>query len=335
MLKLLVLLTKSLPPSSRVRMTACFDEFHRHGVESTGIPIPSGLIDRVGLLQRAKKYDVVIIQKKTSFRHIELKFLQSNCESLIFDMDDAVMFHELEHHKPLKGKHFLKFLRTINSCQAVVAGNKSLATFAEANCESVFVLPTPIDISRYMIKDYSDISNSIVIGWIGVAGSLHYLKKISIILQQIAKEFKNIQLKIVSNEFIDIPGVSIIKEQWNLETETEHLRSFDIGIMPLTDSLWARGKCGYKILQYFGAGVHVIASPVGINTEFIKHGDNGLLAGSDQEWIESLRLLIKSHQTRKKIGMLGRKELEKYTLSRYAEKYCEILHSVNNKKAEF
>ena len=329
MLKLLVLLTKNLPPSSRLRMTACFDEFKKHGISATGMPIPSSISGRMPLFRESKKHDVVIIQKKTSFKSIELKLLRRANPHLVFDMDDAVMFHELEHHKPLTGRNFLKFLRTIKYCQGVVAGNRTLATYAESNCNHVAVLPTPVDLNRYKIKDYATDSDTLTIGWVGVAGSLHYLERLSPVLQQIASEFPNLCLKIVSNRFIDIPNLDIIKQAWSLEEETEHLRSFDIGIMPLADTLWARGKCGYKILQYFGVGVPVISSPVGINTEFIRHGETGFLAGTDDEWLEALRQLIKDRVRRKEIGLRGRKELEeKYSLDQYAAHYADFLHRI-------
>lgn len=326
MLKLLVLLTKNQPPSSRVRMTACFNEFRKHGIEPTSIPIPSDFFSRMSILRRAKQHDAVIIQKKTSFRSIELNLLRRANRNIIFDMDDAVMFHELEHHKPLTGKNFIKFIRTIDHCRAVVAGNSTLAKFAEANCNLVKVLPTPIDLSRYQVKKYGDISEKIIIGWIGVAGSLHYLHQLAPVLQELASEFHSLELKIISNDFIEIPGVKIIKQIWKLEEESEQLQTLDIGIMPLTDTLWARGKCGYKILQYFAAGVPAVASPVGINNEFIRHHQNGMLASTPSEWKIAIRSLLLDPALRKSIGLAGRQEVEKYSLNNYADGYAQLIH---------
>ncbi|MBM3273003.1 glycosyltransferase family 4 protein [Candidatus Kaiserbacteria bacterium] len=331
MLSLLVLLTKRQPPSSRLRMTACFDEFHKHGIEATSIPIPSDFLGRIGLMRQAARHDFVIIQKKTSFHSFELGLLQRANRNLIFDMDDAVMFHELEHHKPLTGKNFIKFIRTINHCRAVVAGNTSLAKYAEANCDIVKVLPTPVDLARYRVKDYSQTTDAITIGWVGVAGSLHFLRQLVPTLQELAGEFPRLQIKIVCNDFIDIPGVPTVKQTWALEDETEQLRSFDIGIMPLADSLWARGKCGYKILQYFGAGVPAVASPVGINVEFIRHRQTGMLANTPAEWKDSLRALILDADLRKRIGLAGRHEVEsKYALTNYAAGYAQLIHDMRD-----
>lgn len=329
MLKLLVLLTKRQPPSSRLRMTACFDEFRKHGIEATGIPIPSGLFGRIQLLREAARHDVVLIQKKTSFRLLELKLLRRANPRLVFDMDDAVMFHELEHHQPLTGKNLIKFLRTIDHCAAVVAGNRFLAAFAEANCPRVTVLPTPIDTCHYRLKDYAAPTDTVTVGWLGVSGNLHYLRRLAPVFQALAREFPQFRLKIVSNDFIDIEGVPIIKERWSLEGELESLRSFDIGIMPLDDSLWARGKCGYKILQYFGVGVPAVASPVGINAEFIANGSTGFMANSLAEWQSALVTLIGDAEHRQKMGRQAHHDLtQKYSMQRYVEHYAEIIKSL-------
>jgi len=328
-IKLLVLLTKRQPPSSRLRMTACFDEFRRHGIEPTALPIPSDPLGRIAMLRETSRHDVVIIQKKTSFRTLELKLLRRANPRLIFDMDDAVMFHELEHHQPLTGKNMVKFLRTIDHCAGVVAGNRFLAGFSEANCPRVTVLPTPVDIARCLRKDHAALTDTVTVGWLGVSGNLHYLETLAPVFRQLAQEFPQFRLKIVSNAFIDMEGVPLIRERWNLEGEAASLASFDIGLMPLNDTLWARGKCGYKILQYFGAGVPAIASPVGINSEFVQHGHNGFLATDAGEWLAALRGLLADAALRRQMGVHGRKSLEeKYSLQRYVERYAAFIREV-------
>jgi glycosyltransferase involved in cell wall biosynthesis len=306
-------------------MTACFDEFRKHGIEPTALPIPSDLVGRIKMLREAARHDVVVIQKKTSFHSFELKLLRHANPRLVFDMDDAVMFHELEHHQPLTGKNFLKFLRTIDHCAAVVAGNRFLAGFAEPNCRRVIVLPTPIDTTRYRLKDYDTPSDTVTVGWLGVSGNLHYLQRLAPVFQSLAKEFPQFRLKIVSNDFIDIPGVPVIKERWSLEMEIDSLRSFDIGIMPLDDTLWARGKCGYKILQYFGVGVPAVASPVGINSEFIRDGISGYLTIDLAEWGHALRKLVQEKERRMSMGLAAHEYLcANHTIERYIYKYVEL-----------
>lgn len=328
-MKVLFLLTKRQPPSSRVRVMNCLPAYRAAGIEPTVMPIPSGLSGRIKMLRAVTQHDVVVIQKKTSFHLFELALMKKLNARIIFDMDDAVMFHELEHHQPLTGKNFKKFIRTINHCAAVVAGNQFLAKFAEPNCKQVYVLPTPIDTSRYTIKDHSRQSDKVIIGWLGVSGNLHYLKRLHPVFQKLCTEFPNVHLKIVSNDFIDLEGVRIIKEKWSLETEVESLRSFDIGIMPLDDTLWARGKCGYKILQYMGVGVPAVASPVGINSEFIRHETTGYLASSESDWYDALLTLAADGTRREQMGTAGRKVLEQqYSQDVYVSSYLRIVIEV-------
>lgn len=329
MIKLFILLTKRQPPSSRLRFLACSDEFLKHGIEPTFTPIPSDPIGRLKLFLKMRQHDAVIIQKKTSFKGFELALMKLLNPNIVFDYDDAVMFHELEHVKPLTGKNVLKFLRTIKYCKAVVAGNNFLAGFARPNCSSVYILPTPIDTDRYIMKDYSVKKDKVIIGWIGVSGNLKYLKRLESALKNISKRHPYSVLKIISNDSITLGGLKVEFKKWRLEEEIEDLRSLDIGIMPLDDSLWARGKCGYKILQYMGVGVPVVASPVGINAEFIKHGENGFLASNDAEWTEFLDRLIKSPDMRVEIGQSGYETVkEKYSINKYIKSYSEIIRTL-------
>ena len=325
-MKALFLLTKRQPPSSRLRMLNCMPAYRAAGIEPTSMPIPSGLAARIRVLGAMARNDVVVIQKKTSFHRLELALMKRINPHIVFDMDDAVMFHELEHHQPLTGKNFLKFIRTVNHCAAVVAGNQYLAKFAEPNCRNVYMLPTPIDVDRYIVKEYGVQSDAVVIGWIGVAGNLHYLQRLEPVFRRLCTEFPNVSLKIVSNDFIDLDGVPVFKEKWVLETEVESLRSFDIGVMPLDDTHWARGKCGYKILQYMGVGVPVVASPVGINSDFIRHGGAGYLATDAEDWYQCLRILVLSPETRKSMGLHGRRLVEeRYSQEIFASTYAGIL----------
>lgn len=328
-MKVLFLLTKRQPPSSRLRVMNCLDAYRAAGIEPTVLPIPSGFLDRIRMLRAVARNDVVLIQKKTSFHPVELALMKRLNPRIIFDMDDAVMLHELEHHKPLTGKNLIKFIRTVNHCAAVVAGNRFLAAFAEPNCKRVYELPTPIDTQRYELKDYSTPSDKVIIGWVGVRGNLHYLKRLEAVFQKLSAEFPNLYLKIVSNDFIDMDGVRIIKERWALDTEIESLRSFDIGIMPLDDTLWARGKCGYKILQYMGVGVPAVASPVGINSEFVRHGESGFLASSSEDWYKALKTLVAESQSRQAFGLKGRKLVEQYYSQEYfSTQYLKVFQEV-------
>jgi len=127
----------------------------------------------------------------------------------------------------------------------------------------------------------------------------------------------------------DLSGVRISKERWALGREIAALRSFDIGIMPLDDTLWARGKCGYKILQYMGVGVPAVASPVGINSEFIRHGETGFLASSPEAWHKALKVLVAERQTRQAFGLKGRGLVEEYySQEHFSAQYLKVFREV-------
>lgn len=319
-------------PSTRLRISECLTDFHENGVDVTLMPIGGSKIKRLRLLMSAREYDAVVIQKRISIPRHELVILRWANPRIVFDMDDAVMFEELDAHDraSLTGENFKKFLQTINHCAGAVAGNRFLARFAEANCKNVALLPTPIDTRRYFLKTYETTGDgTVVVGWIGLKGNLRYLLKLSPVFQRLAQRYPHFRLKIVSNEFIDIPGVPVIKEAWSLETEIASLVSFDIGIMPLDDSLWSIGKGGYKILQYMGVGVPAVASPVGINQEIIRHGVNGFLADSEEEWFSDLSRLIADKDMRRRMGKQGRITIEQeYSLKYYARDYVNFLRRV-------
>src|SRR5207237_4709544 len=118
--------------------------------------------------------------------------------------------------------------------------------------------------------------------------------------------FPGLKLKVVSDKPLQLDRVHVENDPWRLETEQANLASFDIGIMPLWDSVWTRGKCGYKILQYMAAGTPVVASAVGANTDIITSGENGFLAQTQDEWVQSLRSLIENPEQRRNFGMRGR-----------------------------
>src|SRR5260370_8074041 len=137
------------------------------------------------------------------------------------------------------------------------------------------------------------------------------------------------KMKGVSDKPLQLDRVHVENDPWRLETEQTNLASFDIGIMPLWDSVWTRGKCGYKILQYMGVGTAVVASDVGVNNEIISHGENGFLARTQDDWVEALSSLIRNAEECRKIGLGGREIIEKrYSLERFAQGYVKLLREV-------
>ena len=335
-MKILCVVEHGNAPSTRLRLRDCLDHYAKLGIEATVLPTRrSSLSDRLRVLREAARHDVVVLFKTIGFNDLELSLLQRANRRIVFDFDDAVMFREQKHRRPLRGKDFRKFLRTVRHCTAVVAGNDFLASFAEACGRRAIILPTSIDLRRYQLKQYRD-GLGLTIGWVGLSDGLPYLRHIQPALQRLTELFPGLKLKVVSDKPLQLDRVQVQNEPWRMETEQANLAGFDIGIMPLWDSVWTRGKCGYKILQYMGVGTAVVASDVGVNNRIITHGQNGYLAQTQDDWVNTLRALIENAEQRKTFGTRGRELIERhYSLEAFAKGYVDLLRELARIPAEF
>lgn len=328
-MKALCIVEPGKAPSTRLRLTDCIEHYQKLGIEITVLSgRRSSPSDRLRLLKAAGRHDVIVLFKTLSFSPFELRLLQRANPRIIFDFDDAVMFRDQKYNRPLRSKTFKKFVRTLKRCRAAVAGNDFLARFAEACGPKTTVLPTSIDVAKYRLKEFGD-GPGLTIGWIGLSDGLGYLRHIHPALRQLTNSFPNLTLKVISDKPLQLEGVKIDNHVWQLETEQEHLTSFDIGIMPLWDSLWTRGKCGYKILQYMGVGTAVVASEVGANRDIICSGENGYLARNDEDWVQMLGSLIQDAAQRKTFGLRGRELVEgRYSLETFARNYAGLMQEI-------
>jgi glycosyltransferase involved in cell wall biosynthesis len=323
-------------PSTRLRLRDCLDYYKQLDVDVTVLPARrSSIGERLRVLKEAARHDVVVLFKMIGFNELELRLLQRANRRIIFDFDDAVMFREQKHRRPVRGKNFKKFLRTLNHCAAVVAGNDFLACFAEASGQRAIILPTSIDLRRYHLKQHSG-GRGLVVGWLGLSDGLPYLRHIQPALQQLSERFSGLKLKVICDKPLQLDGVVVENEPWRLETEQANLVSFDIGIMPLWDSVWTRGKCGYKILQYMGVGTAVVASDVGVNSQIITHGENGFLARTQDDWVKTISSLIENAEQRRTFGIRGRELIERrYSLEGFTRGYVKLLREVAHVPGEF
>ena len=213
----------------------------------------------------------------------------------------------------------------------VTVGNQFLkAEVLKAdNRKKVFVLPTSIDTNLYPKKKQVSDRQEIILGWIGTKGNLKYLKTLEPVFEILAHKFSNIKIKIVCDDFFDSQHLRVIKKPWKLEDENEDLISFDIGLMPLNNDLWSRGKCGLKIIQYLSVGVPAVCTPVGVNCDIVQNGVNGFWATSHQEWVERIAMLIQNPDLRRKMGLNGIDTVEKeYSLPVTSEKFLYVLQGL-------
>src|ERR1700730_87756 len=316
-------------PSTRLRLGDCVAHYCQLGVKTTILSARrSSFSERFRVLREAIRHDVIVLFKTIGFAEFELKLLRRRNPRIVFDFDDAVMFREQKHQRPLRDEDFQKFLRTLKYCAVVVAGNDFLASFAEACGRRTTILPKPVDVEKYHVKRHVD-GSGLTVGWLGLSDGLAYVRHIQPALRRLNKQFSNLKLKIVSDKPLQLDDVKIDNQIWRAETEQQDLASFDIGIMPLWDSVWTRGKCGYKILQYMGVGTPVVASDVGVNSQIIKSGENGFLARTEDDWVKSIAALIDNAELRRRFGLRGRELVEKeYSIERFANLYVDLWREV-------
>jgi glycosyltransferase involved in cell wall biosynthesis len=251
---------------------------------------------------------------------------------LVVDYDDAV-FHRYDMHPSslMRAAMGRKIDRVMTSAALVIAGNNYLAERArQAGATRVEYLPSVVEVNRYAVRQDPVPSDSpIKVGWVGSPVTAPYLEGIRDAIGLLARDFPIQMVLIGTGKSNPFPGIQTQFLPWNEEMELSIGRLFDIGIMPLVDGPFERGKCGYKLVQYMAAGLPVVASPVGVNRQMVIPGENGYLARSGQEWLEAFRKLAGDAELRLKMGQSGRQQAEQmYNLHGTAPKLLDLLSGV-------
>lgn len=259
------------------------------------------------------KYDTIFISNVLLPLHLE-KMIQASNKNIVYDFCDALYagydakYIARDPVRMLLGRFGKTWLsRMLKISRHVLVENEQNKQFASRFCQNVSVITGPVDTERYVPRqsEKSDSSNT-VIGWIGSPSTTPYLESLENIFRSLCGSYPNLVIELVGAAELKIEGVPVAVKKWGFESEVNDLQNFDIGIMPLPDNEWTRGKGGYKLLQYMACGIPCVASPVGVNTDLIQDGFNGFLARNEEEWIEKLSLLIENPDLRRKMGERGR-----------------------------
>jgi glycosyltransferase involved in cell wall biosynthesis len=323
-MKIAFLTTRTEKPSVRYRFLQYIPYIETRGWSVKVLVIPQGVWQRYKVFKSLVAFDMVFLQRKL-FTVLDWYLLIRNAKKLVYDFDDAIMFRDSKRGNPESFLRMLKFKRTVEGSDVVIAGNEYLKGLAAPYNKNIVVIPTSIDMERYGPKEWADEDGTVTLGWIGSHSTIFYLERIKGVLDKIFEEYPNTRLKIVSDSFFDCNRMPVVKKKWNYDEETADLHSFDIGLMPLTDDPWSRGKCGFKLLQYMAAGVPAVASPVGVNGGIISHGVNGFLAGDEGAWLENVSGLIEDEGLRRRMGEKARKTvIERYSLEVNAPKILAV-----------
>jgi len=259
---------------------------------------------------------------------IEARLFASVSRQRIFDVDDAIYVRkprrlgEPPDESPWRKK---KFAATCRWVDAVAAGNDVLAQVARNSARDIAVLPTSIDAACYR-RTSAGADDPPTVAWIGSPENLIYLDMIRPALARLSQRHPTLRLRVICSQFPDWSDVAVERVAWSSATEAASLSGAHIGVMPLTDDAWSRGKCAFKLLQYMAAALPCVASPVGANTEAVLDGVNGLHATDDAEWERNLERLIVSPELRARFGAQGRARVEaRYSLQSYRSNYLRLL----------
>lgn len=312
---LLILIQGKEVAASRYRILQYTPYLQEHGFSCTVREFPRSPGEYISLSAILRRYDCVFVQRKR-FHFPFLPLFRRQAKKIVYDLDDAVMYKNTLARSPYSKTRERRFRNMARSSDIIIAGNTFLKEQASRHHPHVVVIPTSIPAHRYRVKDYMKIKERVTIGWIGDHGSIHYLMRLKDVFNEIGKRFPGtVELKIICDTFFDCEHIPVRKVRWSQDTEVEELMDMDIGVMPLEDDPWSWGKCGLKILQYFGVGVPAVCTPVGVNRDVVAHGTNGYLARSPEEWIDALSMLVKNGGDRREMGLCGKATLESgYTM---------------------
>lgn len=283
---------------------------------------------------RALRYDIVFIHREALPVGPALieGALSKMGKKIIYDFDDAIFLPNTSRTNNYieRFKNPNKISKIIGLSNCVIAGNRYLEEYAKKFNDNVVIIPTTIDTDLYMSSAVKESSNEVTIGWIGSFTTRVYLEDIRGVLSALKIKYSNLKLKFVGNwSELENPLEGADYKEWDLADELSDIRSFDIGIMPMPDDMWTRGKCAFKLILYMACGVPVVSSPVGMNTEIIKDKENGFFAASGYEWTDRLSRLIEDAELRKRIGMAGRDTVVKrYSASHTAPQFIKVLNEV-------
>ena len=277
-------------------------------------------------LQKAKKADIVFIYREALFLGSTWfeRQMQKTQAKTIFDFDDAIWIHDVSNANRLFSflKNPNKTPELITLVDKVFAGNPYLAAYAQQFNKEVVIVPTTIDTKEYKRIQQPE-NGRVCIGWSGSITTIkHFEHAIPFLIPIVEKYGEKVYIKVIGDKTYLNKALGVKGHPWKKDTEIEDLSEIDIGIMPLPNDKWAKGKCGLKGLQYMALEIPTLMSPVGVNTEIIQDGVNGYLVEKETEWVEKLSLLIEDQPLRQEMGKRGRETvLEKYSVEANKELY--------------
>jgi glycosyltransferase involved in cell wall biosynthesis len=289
---------------------------------------------RLAALARARRYDLVFIQKEMFPHALDVPewLLARLGARYVVDLDDAIhLFYDeaTGWRRPLRGK----MPRVLAGASLVLAGNRYLAAYARRCGARVLHFPTVVDTARFHPAPERPAPARPTVGWIGTPETAHYLHALAPALET-AAERARFALFVVGAEGPALHGVPVRGKRWREADEVADLHAMDIGVMPLADDEWSKGKCSLKLLQYMSAGVPAVCSPRGSAPDIVADGESGLFAEGDEQWRDRIVSLATSADLRRAIAARARRAVEaRYSLAVWGPRFAEALVAAAEGKA--
>jgi glycosyltransferase involved in cell wall biosynthesis len=309
--------------SARFRVHQYLPHLRALGVAAEVQHLGPSLAGRFRALARAAHFRSVVVHRAL-LTPLEWRLLRRVAPRYRFDFDDALLYRDSATARFDSWQRRARFRRMIAGAERAIAGNDYLAGLARPYNAAVSVVPTCVDLEPYRAR--GEPAREPLIGWIGTAVNLMYLRPILPALANVRAAGRGVKLKVICDAFPEEPGLEIARRRWRLEDEASELAACQIGIMPLADDPWTRGKCALKILQYFAASLPVVCSPVGTNLSVVEHGRSGYFAADDGEWTARLDELLADPAKRQAFGRAGRERVEsRYSVASNLEAFLAAL----------
>lgn len=290
------------------------------------------LLDRLISLGSRDQYDLVFLYREmfpVGPPLLEWALSRPGGPAVVYDFDDAIFLPNTSETNRIVSffKYPQKVATIIRRSDHVIAGNRYLADYARAHNDAVTVIPTCVDTTKLVPRlAQADDAAPPIVGWIGSPTTAPYLLGLGDVLRRVRRAHPTVLRVSGAGRDVEMPGVDVSNLPWSLDEEVSLFNGCDIGVYPMPDDEWTKGKCGFKAIQFMSCGVPVVASAVGVNREIIEDGVNGYLASTEDEWVEKIGRLAADSTLRRRMGEAGRATVEeRYSLRVNAPRMTETL----------
>jgi len=311
MMKIACLATSRNHVSLRYRTVQYIPLLEREGIVAEVLEIPRSFGGRLRLFRRLSRYDLVLVHRKL-FNLPNFFFLKRAARRLLFDMDDALFVKDSRQGAVPSRTLSTRFRRTVQAADHVIAGNDYLLSKVRKLNSRASVLPTVVEPSRYARPRRRDLAAGLNAVWIGSQSTLFYLETLLPSLEPLIDRVRGFRLTVISDRFPENTPIPVSRIPWSEEGETAALCSADVGLLPLFDDAWTRGKCGLKMIQYGAARLPTVYSPVGANRSIARQGVTGLAALCGEDWRHALTRLAADKELRSSLGQAARERIDKH-----------------------